>query len=250
MGRHRSGVRRVFASERQAAPAPLAAALMRVVGGWQDLLFPLWCPVCGASAGRDGVCAVCRALLHEAAPAVSALSVRGFELPVLAGCESRAGASLTAAFKDHERFELVPALAAVLRRAACCCADGVEEGRVVLVPVPATARSLRRRGYWPLGRIVDAAIRPWPEARSLPGALRWSRRTRDQRGLGAAARWRNTDAALACDEAQVAGRRVLLVDDVVTSGATAHAAACALIDAGAILLGIACVARVGSADSS
>jgi ComF family protein len=112
----------------------------------------------------------------------------------------------------------------------------------VIVPVPLHKRRLRSRefnqaaelaaGMQEAARDRDAAIGRVPlEVR----ALRRIRDTPPQTGLDAAARRRNVlDAFAVRDASRIHGRRVLLVDDVMTTGATADACAAALDRAGAV----------------
>jgi hypothetical protein len=85
--------------------------------------------------------------------------------------------------------------------------------------------------------------------------LRHTRVVADQAGLDAAGRWANLDRALVVTErarADLRGRLVVVVDDVVTTGATAAEASRALRAAGANVIAVAAVAatpRAGPADS-
>lgn len=100
-----------------------------------------------------------------------------------------------------------------------------------LLPVPLHHGRLRRRGYdqalelaRPLARALDLPL--------LPGALRRVRATRPQSELDAAARARNLRGAFAVDAHAALPGHVVLVDDVMTTGATLYAAARALRRAG------------------
>lgn len=103
----------------------------------------------------------------------------------------------------------------------------------LLVPVPLHPVRLRSRGFnqalllaRPLGRALGLPV--------APRALRRIRRTQAQPGLGAAERRVNLAGAfVVCHPATVSGRHVVLVDDVLTTGATANACAGALRAAGA-----------------
>jgi ComF family protein len=104
---------------------------------------------------------------------------------------------------------------------------------VLLVPVPLHVRRLRERGYNQALLLARALGR----ARALPvrpAVLARTRATRGQPGLGAGARRRNlAEAFTVVDAAAVRSRRIVLVDDVLTTGATADACAAALLAAGA-----------------
>jgi predicted amidophosphoribosyltransferase len=76
----------------------------------------------------------------------------------------------------------------------------------------------------------------------LVRGIRRIRATPEQAALGAADRLSNLAGAFRIDRA-LTGRRVCIVNDVVTTGATANALACALLDAGAAAVTAAAVAR-------
>ncbi len=111
----------------------------------------------------------------------------------------------------------------------------------LIVPVPLHRRRLRAREFNQATELA-AALRETARALDAPlgrvaldaRALERTRDTPPQTGLDAPQRRRNVlDAFAVRDPARVRGRRVLLVDDVMTTGATADACAAALDRAGA-----------------
>ena len=116
----------------------------------------------------------------------------------------------------------------------------------VCVPVPTHRRRLRSRGY------NQAAVlaRAFSQCTGLPvweGALLRLWQKRSQIGSGRAARGENIAGAFAPAvswERRLRGRRVLLMDDVLTTGATAQACAQALLSAGAQSVALLTACRV------
>ncbi|MCS6909837.1 MAG: ComF family protein [Anaerolineales bacterium] len=102
----------------------------------------------------------------------------------------------------------------------------------LIVPVPLSPQRLRERGY----NQADLLARPlaeWAGVPYAPGALLRSRHTLSQVGLSADERRQNVAGAFVADRRLVAGRQVVVVDDVCTTGATLAACAEALHAAGA-----------------
>lgn len=111
------------------------------------------------------------------------------------------------------------------------------EARDWVIPLPLSAARLQARGFnqaWELACALARQSRT--RARADPGLLLRVRDTRPQTQLKREARQANVRGAFQLDPLRVAaleGRRVLLVDDVMTSGASMFAAAQALRDGGA-----------------
>lgn len=121
-----------------------------------------------------------------------------------------------------------------------------DDGQAVLVPVPLHRWRIWRRGYNQSALIARAVARPRGLA-VLPDALVRQKHTPVLRGLGRRARARAVRGAFAVDparRAEIAGREVILIDDVHTTGATANACAAALKRSGARAVRLVCWARV------
>lgn len=148
------------------------------------------------------------------------------------------------AYKDDARRDLGQPLAQALARSVrVALAELGDRGRgmagpVLLIPVPSTAQARRRRGDAPMDALADAATRLATAGRPAAaivgeaGALAVRRRLADQSGLSSTARAANLAGAFAATH-RVAGHAVIVVDDVVTTGATLAEAARALRAAGA-----------------
>lgn len=122
-----------------------------------------------------------------------------------------------------------------------CAADWLAEADV-LVPLPASPDAVRRRGF---DHALDITRALGRTSGCRVGRLLVARRTEDQRALGKAERFANRTGAfaLAPGAAGTVPARVLLVDDVLTTGATLDAAATLLLSAGAVEVRALAVAR-------
>lgn len=137
-------------------------------------------------------------------------------------------------------MELTPVLGAVLRAVVSAALAGsaphtaavLQQTPVALVPAPSAATSIRARGRRAVPELAGAASRP----DVVVDALRLVRRVRDQAGLSARERAANLQRAVIVRpraRAALAGVPCVLVDDVVTTGATLAECARALRAAGA-----------------
>jgi ComF family protein len=112
----------------------------------------------------------------------------------------------------------------------------------VIMPVPLHPRRLRERGY-NQSALLAAKLAPVIGLKVDEHSLKRARHTISQaRAESAAQRRQNMDGAFVC-RAGVSGKRVLLIDDVATSGATINGCAIALKEAGALSVWGLTVAR-------
>jgi ComF family protein len=232
-----------------------------------DLLFPAVCPICGGRSHgrrRRPFCGACWAALPLLPP--PGCRVCGRALPGLAGdlaCDAcrrepppfayaRAVAAYRGgmreaihALKYRGRTAVAAPLAELMAEAGRpLLPEGAAPGLDALVPVPLHPGRLAERGFNQAELLAVACARRW-ERPLLRRALVRVRATRPQTDLDAADRRRNVAGAFAVARPrEVAGRRLLLVDDVLTTGATARAAARALGQAGAAEVGVLTLARV------
>ncbi|KQS73394.1 phosphoribosyltransferase [Modestobacter sp. Leaf380] len=210
-----------------------------------DLVLPRACAGCGRP-GRV-LCPRCAALLADPRPAQPRRHPTGFPPTVAAGGYAGSVRPVVNAFKERGQADLAAPLGTALAlavsavlRAARDGPGGVRPGPgrpVLLVPVPSTRAALRERGRDHVGELTAAAVRELRDA-GLPVAaaplLARRGRVRDSAGLSADERRAN----LAGSVVPVArGRRygpgrdgvrpalLVLVDDVVTTGATLTVAA-------------------------
>ena len=112
----------------------------------------------------------------------------------------------------------------------------------LIVPVPLHPRKLAQRGFnqsdtFAEGLALGLAV-PWSA-----GALRRTAHTDSQTRKNRAERWQNVATVFeAADPVAVAGKKVLIVDDVLTTGATLEACALVLLAAGCAEVSIATIA--------
>lgn len=148
------------------------------------------------------------------------------------------------ALKDHGRADLVGplgrALAVGIHRLLVW---GIADTPLTIVPAPTRRSAARRRGGDPVARIATAAVADHPGITVVP-ALRMKASARDSVGLGTSARERNIAGRVVLCRRRVdrMSDEVLLVDDVVTTGATARESVRLLATAGARVVGVLAIA--------
>ncbi len=145
---------------------------------------------------------------------------------------------LVVALKFHART-------AAARPLALALAEALRHAEVpgdLVVHVPLSALRRRQRGYDQAGLLARHVARTLGVERSRR-ALRRRRHTAPQSGLSRSARRRAPRGAFVARPSRVAGRCVILIDDVLTSGATAKACALALRRAGALSVTVAVACR-------
>lgn len=189
------------------------------------------CARCGLATGM--ALAACGACLREAPPFEHTVCVADYGFP---------WDRLIAELKFHERSALAGALAPLLAQAV---RDTQTVRPKLVVPVPLSAARLSGRGYnqaWELARRVAGLL-------SLPARADVLLRpvaTAQQHELQRQERQRNLRGAFMVAPALrhvVQGLRIALVDDVMTSGATARETAAALLRAGAAAIDVWVLAR-------
>ena len=203
--------------------------------GWSRIVF-LEAPVC------DGCGAPFEYDLGEDVRCPACLSrPRAFSRARAACLYDDASRDLILPLKHADRTDLAAMLASWIARAA---ADLIGEADAV-VPVPLHPWKLFRRRYNQAAELARPLARRAGRA-YLPGVLKRVR-SGGQAGKSATGRRRAVAGVFVVPPGQrsrVEGRRVLLVDDVMTTGATADACARALLRAGARAVDVAVIARV------
>lgn len=206
------------------------------------LLFQRPCLLCGARVEEPGLGAACGACWGglESSPwpvlRFPSLAAPAFDKAAAAFAYDGPLKRLVHAFK----FEGHPSLRRPFSQAlARRCEEARDWGCEALVPLPLSAGSWRERGYDAAGALAEGLGAAW-KLPLLP-ALGWARPRTRQSELDRAGRLAN--AAGAFKAAPLQKKRLLVVDDLLSSGATAQDAARALREAGADFVGVVALAH-------
>lgn len=200
---------------------------------WASMTFfaPPWCAKCGLPfphpMGADAVCAACARERPSWDRARAALRY------------DKHSRHLVLALKHGDRTHLGPALGRWMHRAGAELLDGAD----LIAPVPLHWTRLFARRYNQAGLLAHAVH----AAGGPPVAPDWvtrRRRTPSQGRLGPAARARNVRGAFALRAGRsIKGKRIVIIDDVLTTGATVEECARVLRRAGAAWIGVLTLAR-------
>jgi predicted amidophosphoribosyltransferase len=204
-----------------------------------DLVLPVECGGCGAPSTRwcDGCAEALTVRADEPVLVTPRLDpgVPVFSLGRYAGVRREA----IVAVKERGRADLVAPLSAALHVGLThLLAWGMVDAPLTLVPAPTRRSAARRRGGDPVARMASAA---GPPGTTVSQALRMRAFTRDSVGLSASDRQRNITGRVVLRKS--IGGDVLLVDDVVTTGATADESVRVLQTAGARVTAVLTVAH-------
>ena len=145
-------------------------------------------------------------------------------------------------FKHADRTELAPTLAGWMARAGAALIEHAD----IIAPVPLHRLRLLRRRYNQAALLANA-VADIGEVAALPDLLIRRRATPSQAGLSPAGRLANVSGAFAVNPARrdrARGQRVVLIDDVMTTGATVASCARTLLRAGIAEVSVLTLARV------
>ncbi|MEO8282026.1 MAG: phosphoribosyltransferase family protein [Pseudarthrobacter sp.] len=235
------------------------------------LAVPVDCVCCGAE--DLALCVACERQVRlltrrpfraeDQAPALMNVD-GGIILPVVAaGVYREELAQALLSFKRHGQHQLKAVLARGLGNGIAAAAAGFDD--VCLVPVPSSTGAFIKRGFSPIHLLLSARPQLQQQGRARAGplvvdVLRKSRRraavqqlSGGQKGLGRGARAARVRGSMKVPGhkcTRVSGRRCIIVDDVLTTGATLAEAARALHLSGAIVAGAVVLAATRPPDSA
>ena len=250
-------------SRNRTIPGTISRTISQALSPFVDLIYPPRCPLCGdAIAVQSGLCTPCWSTLTipgqpccakcqrpfgEDGPAHGLVCAVCLSAPpkhdgIAAGAlYNDAARQLVLSFKHGRKIALAPMLARLI-----AARIGELEGEWLAVPVPLHRMRLWQRGFNQSALLARELTRLTSAHLLVDGLLR-RKRTPPLGGLGKKARAKALSGAITINPSRadrIRGAQILLVDDVLTSGATSSACVKALKQGGAAKVRIACFARV------
>lgn len=201
---------------------------MRVIDELLDLLVPTRCALCDLLG--SALCGTCVGdlVLEERA-------VKRDHLPgVVASSYGTKEQKLLHAFKENGQTSLTGFIAAPMAALLTRMAENAESP--ILVPVPSSRENYKKRGYMPTVLLAKRICREAEQGSFVVDSLRFRRSVVDQASLSSESRRANLAGSMLSDT-RVAGRTVVLFDDVITTGSTILEANRAVTEAGGVVLG-------------
>lgn len=205
---------------------------MKIIGSLNELIFPNRCISCGALG--LSLCSECRRKwnLHRYVTTIGKSKKDKLHVTSSVAYSATAQKIILAAKESH------------IRRADILVSEAIahslqkilgEEWIDVLVPIPSRPKVARKRGRQFIYEITE----PISTEFNIPIVtnLGHTRSVRDQSGLHHKERWNNLSGAFVVTGKQITGQKALLIDDLVTTGATLYEAARALRYAGIEVIG-------------
>lgn len=211
---------------------------------WLDLVVPSGCSGCGRPGGP--LCRSCRAFIAAPQPALVPITEPAVPLLVAAGGYTGVLRQVILAHKSRSHPSLTSALGETLQAAVQLLCRVVRAAGgwwppVLAIPIPPSRRWSSRR---PVSELLGRS--GWSTTDTIAAELLVSSKwRRPQKQLSAQQRAVNMRGSLRCRStpAELVGARVVIIDDVVTTGASIAAAAQTLARAGFVVVGAAVLAR-------
>lgn len=224
--------------------APPTLVLREIALDLLSLLWPCSCAVCGAP-DRE-LCTPCRSALRQAEGEWSSIVTPAGVAACIAGPYTGPLRALLVGYKHVGRTAYAQPLGARLRAPLSAALGHARSAEALLVTVPSRPARVRERGYRHVDLLVRRALRGMgsqggAKARVMRRALVPLPGRTGQVGLDSNGRRRNASLIGVARPARrrLRGREVILVDDIVTTGATIAAAVRALEGAGARVIAVA-----------
>lgn len=219
---------------------------MELIKQLNELIFPSRCLACGVLG--ESMCATCKAGWKNQLYSTSIFISDSFTLPIIS----------SVAYSQVARRVLLAAKESQIESADRLISEALEHSLRklmrqrsfdFLIPIPSQKSSVRRRGRQFISYVASGPA----EKLSIPiiEILRINRKVKDQSGLSALERWNNLKGAFVVASKETITGRAVLVDDLLTTGATLHEAAhtlrCAGIEVvGAVTAAVALTTKIHS----
>lgn len=201
---------------------------MKAIDELLDLLLPTRCALCGTLG--SSICNDCNADFELDPREVSREHLHGWVATSFGVKEQK----VLHAFKENGQTSLTGFIAAPVAAVLTGWSSHAEP--TILVPVPSSRENYKKRGFMPTRLLAKRICNTSGQGSAVVDSLRFRRSVADQASLSSESRRANLVGSMSADS-RVSGRRVLLFDDVITTGSTILEASRAVTQAGGNVLG-------------